>query len=283
MEYDELVRIVKLPDTQPTIARKYYFMIKKYIMAKLWNLDINTIILADVKTYYPKINKLLNYKLFNKYTTPNNNIEYPNIKIDRKIRYVLQILRQFNITHPEQFEYSIDAGPSPEGRKHNKKTNPNTITQQAYQTIQTTLTPLIKDRDFRMTFDLEKIKGEVTDRMFLETIKKVIDEFGFTVVLNQTVNTNYENNKKTSSRTNSYFIDLDISIIELLNFSTRDYIDDIIDEFRLDLLLCVFTVIGYCLVSFFVTSFPDLSLEVRVTVSSHNPLVQTVELLELEN
>jgi len=227
VQYDELVRIVKLPETQPTIARKYYFMIKKYIMAKLWNLDINTIILADVKTYYPKINKLLNYKLFNKYTTPNNNLEYPNIKIDRKIRYVLQILRQFNITHPEQFDYSIDAGPSHEARKHNKKTNPNIITQQAYQTIQTTLTPLIKERDFRMTFDLEKLKGELSDRMFLETIKKVIDEFGFTVVLNQTT-VKSENRKLV--QINSYFVDLDISIIELLNFSTRDYIDDIIDE-----------------------------------------------------
>jgi hypothetical protein len=157
-------------------------------------------------------------------------MNYPNIKIDRKIRYVLQILRQFNITHPEQFDYSIEAGPSTEGRKHNKKTNPNIINQQTYQTIQNTLTPLIKERDFRMTFDLEKLKGELSDRMFLETIKRVIEEFGFIIVLNQTVNTTYENNKKISNRINSYFIDLDISIIELLNFSTRDYIDDIIDE-----------------------------------------------------
>jgi hypothetical protein len=232
LEYNDLVRLVKLPQTKSTLTRQYYFMIKKYILANLWNLTIHKITLTDVKTYYPKINKLLNYKLFNKYTSLNNNPTYPQLKTNNKIKYVLNILHLFNITHPEQFDYSIECGHTPQGRKLNKKNNPNIINQQSYTNIQTQLTPTLLSHDFRMTCDLNKLQPNtiLTDREFLETLKYTIGEFGFTISIKQTVTTEYNNNKKISQRINSYFIDLDISIIELLNITSRDYIQDIIDE-----------------------------------------------------
>ena len=66
---------------------------------------------------------------------------------------------------------------------------------------------------------------EISNRQFLETIKKVIGEFGF--VLEVVESFSKEDNK--SIRRNTYFIDLDNTIIDLLNLTSRDYFDDIID------------------------------------------------------
>jgi len=88
---------------------------------------------------------------------------------------------------------------------------------------------VVKNSEFRFVFGLEKINEEISNRQFLETIKKVIGEFGFVldvvqrdirIVINNIAKTNHEN---------IYFIDLDNTIIDLLNLTSRDYFDDIID------------------------------------------------------
>jgi len=86
--------------------------------------------------------------------------------------------------------------------------------------------PVIKDKEFRFNFGLDKVTGEITNRQFLETLKKVISEFGF--VIDVVENIMKDDNRK-SMRGNTYVIDLDITIIELLNLSTRDYFDDIVN------------------------------------------------------
>jgi hypothetical protein len=229
-KYDKIIELLKDPQINSHDARKYYFMIKKYIISKLWNIDINTIILEDVKRYYPKISKLLNYKTIVKYVKINTN-NFNKIKQDTKIRYVTQILQKFKIYGPEQFDFSIDCGPSIEGRLKNKKENPNIISSEDFTNIRTELLTLFTQTEFRLIFDLDKITGNISDRLFLETIKKVICEFGFVITITSTLIPKYENNIRKINRVNSYFIDLDDTIIELLHMSSRDYADDIIDNY----------------------------------------------------
>jgi len=76
---------------------------------------------------------------------------------------------------------------------------------------------------------LEKVNEEISNRQFLETIKKVIGEFGFVLEVERNDTTSIINNNKQTIHTNIYFIDLDNTIIELLNLTSRDYFDDIVD------------------------------------------------------
>jgi len=89
---------------------------------------------------------------------------------------------------------------------------------------------VVKTNDFRFVFGLEKVNEEISNRQFLETIKKIIGEFGFVLEVVEKISTIYEKNIKKSIQINTYFIDLDNTIIELLNLTSRDYFDDIIDE-----------------------------------------------------
>jgi hypothetical protein len=76
---------------------------------------------------------------------------------------------------------------------------------------------------------LDKVTGEITNRQFLETLKKVISEFGFVIDVIDNITTIYEQNIKKTIHNNTYLIDLDNTIIELLNLTSRDYFDDIMN------------------------------------------------------
>ena len=67
---------------------------------------------------------------------------------------------------------------------------------------------------------------EISNRQYLETLKKIISEYGFTIIVNETFP---KNDSRKTVQVNTYFVDLDTSIIELLNNTSRDYADDIID------------------------------------------------------
>jgi len=77
-----------------------------------------------------------------------------------------------------------------------------------------------------MLFNLDKGEQEISNRQYLETLKKIISEYGFTIIVNEIIT---KSDDRKSQRIYNYFIDLDISIIELLNNTSRDYADDIID------------------------------------------------------
>ena len=224
-EYNGIVELLKQGKLNNQGMRSCYCTIKKYIVAKLWSLNIETINIDDVKKYYPKINKLLNYKFFIKYIHQKTT-NFNNIKLARKIEHVQNILLAFGITHQDQFQFSIDCGTSSEGRTKNKKNNPNIIKADQWDSIRTTLLPTIKDKEFRMLFNLDKGEQEISNRQYLETLKKIISEYGFTIIVNETFP---KNDSRKTVQVNTYFIDLDISIIELLNNTSRDYADDIID------------------------------------------------------
>ena len=225
-DYNSVVTTIKQFNTPANVMRDCYCSIKKYIVSKVWKIDIKAIDIEDIRKYYPKITKLLNYKFFNLYTKNNNKTSFKNVKLECKINAIHNILRLFGITHQGQFDFSIECGIGAIGRARNKKENPNIISSQQYNDIRTVLMPVIKDKEFRFNFGLDKVTGEITNRQFLETLKKVISEFGF--VIDVVENIMKDDNRK-SMRGNTYVIDLDITIIELLNLSTRDYFDDIVN------------------------------------------------------
>ena len=230
-EYKDIVEIIKKNTTTADAMRTAYCTIKKYIVSKVWKQDIKSIDIQDIRKYYPRINKLLNYKFFNKYTSNNNHSSFKNIKLSKKITYIHTILHKFGITHPEQFDFSIDCGIGANGRAKNKKENPNIINATQYNVIREELLPIIKTKDFRFTFNLDKINSneDITHRQFLETIKKIINEFGFVLEVVQKDTRIIINNIPRTNHENIYFIDLDECILELLNLTTRDYFDDIVD------------------------------------------------------
>lgn len=231
-DYDGIVKLIRIPNTPANIMRSCYCSIKKYLIAKLWNLDIETIILDDVKRYYPKINKLLAYKFFIKYVAQNTtNTTLTNIKLRKRIKYIQDILTLFGIRHQDDFEFSIDCGSSPAGRKQNRKSNPFIITATRYKEITDILLPVIKSGDFRFVFNLGKINGNesISDRQILETIKKVIAEYGFVLDVIRNTIRDAENNSQYK-HVNTYLIDLDETLIELFNSQTRSYYDQIQDE-----------------------------------------------------
>jgi hypothetical protein len=85
---------------------------------------------------------------------------------------------------------------------------------------------VVKKNDFRFVFGLEKVIDEISNRQILETIKTVIGEFGFVLEVIENIT---KNDGRKSIRINNYFIDLDNTIIELLNLTSRDYFDDIVN------------------------------------------------------
>jgi hypothetical protein len=126
-EEDYLFLLRELRSTTITAEdmRTYYCMVKKYIVSKVWGINIKAIDKDDIKTYLPKITKLSNYKYFITFLGNQNKTSFKNVKLEKKINYVKDILRRFKITHQEDFEFSIDCGIGKEGRAVNKKENPN--------------------------------------------------------------------------------------------------------------------------------------------------------------
>jgi len=228
-DYNSVVTTIKQFNTPSNVMRDCYCSIKKYIVSKVWKIDIKAIDIEDIRKYYPKITKLLNYKFFNLYTKNNNKTSFKNVKLEYKINAIHNILRQFGITHQGKFDFSIECGVGAIGRARNKKENPNIISSQQYNDIRTVLMPVIKDKEFRFNFGLDKVTGEITNRQFLETLKKVISEFGFVIDVIDNITTIYEQNIKKTIHNNTYLIDLDNTIIELLNLTSRDYFDDIMN------------------------------------------------------
>lgn len=211
-EYCGFLKDLRKPDITAENMRDAYYMIKKYIVSKVWGIDINTIDVDDIRMYLPKIDKLHNYKYFITFLGNRNKTSYKNVKLEKQINYIKDILRHFGIHHQDQFAFSIDCGISKEGRERNKKENPNILNSQQYQNAKTVILPIIKDKDFRFAFGLDKITKDITDRQFLETIKKVISNFGFTLSLS----TNIFRNGASTTYENSYFIDLDNTILEYI-------------------------------------------------------------------
>ena len=225
-DYNAMVETLKNFNTPTNVMRDCYCAIKKYIVSKVWKIDIKAIDIEDIRKYYPKMTKLLNYKFFNLYTANNNKASFKNVKLEYKINAIHNILRKFGITNSEQFDFSIECGIGTIGRAINKKENPNIISSQQYNDIRNILMQVVKDKEFRFNFGLDKVEGEITNRQFLETIKKVISEFGFVLDVRQKFLRDEHNN---IIYYNTYLIDLDNTILELLNLTSRDYFDDIVD------------------------------------------------------
>lgn len=228
-DYNGIVQLIRLPTTPGKDMRTCFCAIKKYLISKLWNLDINTIDIKDVRMYYPKINTLLNYKFFIRFIAKPTTT-WKNIKLAKKIKYIQDILSAFGIRHQDDFTFSIDCGIGSIGRKKNCKENPFLINSDRYKAITTAFLPTIKSQDFRFVFNLGKLDEELSDRKVLEIIKKVIYEFGFVLHVLQKDTTIIENGKKKTIHNNLYLIDLDEPLIDLFNRETRIYYDEIQDE-----------------------------------------------------
>jgi hypothetical protein len=228
-DYKSIVQLIRLPITPGKDMRTCFCAIKKYLIAKLWNLQINTIDIKDVRMYYPKINKLLNYKFFIRFIAKPTN-SWNNTKIAKKIKYIQDILSAFGIRHQDDFTFSIDCGISSIGRKQNYKENPLIINYDRYKAITTAFLPTIKSQDFRFVFNLGKLEDELSDRKILEIIKKIINEFGFVLHVIKKFTTIIEKGKKKTIHNNLYLIDLDEPLIDLFNRETRIYYDEIQDE-----------------------------------------------------
>lgn len=230
LDYKAIIELIRTPTISGKQMRECYCAIKKYLISKLWNIDIDTIVIDDVKRYYPKISKLINYKFFIRFIQQRN-ITWKIAKLSKKIHHIQYILSLFGITHQDDFEFSIDCGASPDGRKLNSKRNPFLISTMQYKNIANILKPLILDSDFRFVFDLGKTENTLSDRQILETIKKIISQFGFVLeVFRKSVKQINETNNEDIFHENTYLIDLDISLIELFNQDTRYYFDEIQDE-----------------------------------------------------
>jgi hypothetical protein len=229
-DYNGIVRLIRKPNTPGKDMRTCFCMIKKYLIAKLWNLDIDTIDIKDVRMYYPKINKLLNYKFFIRFIARNTNTNLKNIKLAKKIKYIQDILSSFGIRHQEDFTFSIDCGIGTTGRKKNSKENPFLVSSDRYKAITSTFLPIIKSQDFRFIFNIGKLEEQLSDRKVLEIIKKVIYEFGFVLHVIKNFTTIYDNGNKKTVFVNNYLIDLDEPLIDLFNRKTHIYYDEIQDE-----------------------------------------------------
>jgi hypothetical protein len=69
----------------------------------------------------------------------------------------------------------------------------------------------------------------MTDRECLECIKKVINTFGFVLIVNDKPKTIKENNIRKTIRYYEYFIDLDTCIIDTFNKQLFEYIDNLVE------------------------------------------------------
>lgn len=228
-EYKDIIELIKQSNISPDQQRTAFYSIKKYLISKIWNIDITTLIIDDIKKWFPRINKLLNYKYFIHYIQQPN-ITYKHIPLNRKIHYIQTILARFGIRHQDDFQFSIDCGSSVQGRKLNRKENPLIINADKYKEHATYIKEnMLNNRDFRITFVLGKTNTQLSDRKLLETIKKVIAEFGFVLDVIRTDYRVHENGIWTTKFYNKYLIDLDDEIIDFFNRNTRYSLDELID------------------------------------------------------
>jgi hypothetical protein len=180
-----------------------------------------------IKKHYLQTQKLLNYRKFIKYIVNKPNNAKRHI-LNKKINYIQNILAKFGITHEDNFAFSIESGVNIEGKKLNKKDNPNMIDSSKYNEISKEIGKMILSNDFRQVFELPKLKSkEISDKAILECIKSVIGEYGFEINIISNIITSYEDNKKINKRENSYYIDLNSSIIEIYNKEIFDIVDEI--------------------------------------------------------
>ena len=191
-EYNGAIETLKIPGLIGITQRSYYYSIKKYLISKIWELDIGSIDIDDVKTYYPRIQKLLNYKFFTTYVnTPTTS--YKNIILGRKIAFIQCLIGKFGALHPGAFDFSIECGASKEGRKRNSKENPLIMTNSIFKGNLASIKTLLENNDNRMLFELGKLEPNTSDRKVLEMVKKIIGEFGFVIESTQVFNRHLEN------------------------------------------------------------------------------------------
>lgn len=229
-EYQSIIELIKQPNTNAINQRNGYYAIKKYLIAKIWELDIETLITDDIKRWHPKTNKLLNYKFFIQYIQQPNLTNFKHICLANKIKHIQDILLRFNIRHQDDFIYSIDCGTSKQGRTQNLRNNPNLLTTIQYKEITTYIkNTLLTNREFRMLFNLTKLETDISDRKLLEIIKRIINEFGFNILYSRTNVKTKIDGQWTQKIINKYLIDLDEEILDLFNRTSRTFLDDLID------------------------------------------------------
>jgi hypothetical protein len=228
-EYTQIMDIIKENNVTDKELREYYFMISKYFMRQVWNFDDDEIDTNTVKKYLPKIQTLFNYKKFIRFNSKNIST-YKNDFI-MKINYVRDILTKFNIHHQDDFNMSIEYGLSIEGRKRLKYENKNKLTQEQFQEVIKSLQPTLVNNSFRQTFELKKISNGInmTDRECLECIKKVINTFGFVLIVSHDTKRTKNNDTLKKIQYNEYFINLDTCIIDTFNKQLFEYIDNFVE------------------------------------------------------
>jgi hypothetical protein len=201
--------------------------IKKYLLYKIWDVKPDLMDVEWIKKHYTQTKKLINYRKFITYLINKpDNAKHHNI--NKKITYIQTILSKFGICHEDNFKFSIEAGLNMEGKKINKKENPNIIDAVKYGEISKEIGKMILTHDFRQVFDLPKLKSKVISaRTILECIKNIIGEYGFDINIISVVTTIYEGEFKKNKRENKYFVDLIPSIIDVYNRKLFFIVDEI--------------------------------------------------------
>ena len=207
--------------------RDYGMSIKKYLLYKIWDVKPELMDVEWIKKHYIQTRKLLNYRKFIKYLVNKpDNAKHHNI--NNKITYIQTILSKFGICHEDNFKFSIEAGLNMEGKKINKKDNPNIIDAVKYGEISKDIGKMILTNDFRQVFDLPKLKSKVISaKAILECIKSVIGEYGFEINIIAVISTIYKDGEKKNKRENKYFVDLIPSIIDIYNRELFCIVDNI--------------------------------------------------------
>lgn len=227
-EYNSAIDSLKTIGLSTITQRAYYYSIKKYLISKIWEIDIESITIDDVKSYYPRIQKLLNYKFFITYVnTPTTS--YKNIILSRKIAFIQSLIAKFGVLHPGAFDFSIQCGISKQGRKRNSKENPLIISSTVFKEHLTSIRLLLENNDNRMLFELAKLEPNTSDRKVLEILKKIIGEFGFVIKSIQKDSKIFENGSWKTGYCTNYLIDLEEEMIDLFNRNTNFDIDQIIN------------------------------------------------------
>ena len=207
--------------------RGYGMSIKKYLLYKIWDIKPELMDVEWIKKHYTQTKKLLNYRKFINYLVNKpDNAKHHNI--NKKITYIQTILSKFGICHEDDFKFSIEAGLNMEGKKINKKDNPNIIDAVKYAEISKEIGKIILTNDFRQVFDLPKLKSKIISaKAILECIKMVIGDYGFEInIIANTVNY-YLDGKRLKKRENKYYVDLIPSIIDVYNRKLFCIVDEI--------------------------------------------------------
>lgn len=225
-DYNKYLEYIRKSKGNIEDLRKYGMIIKKYLLYKIWNVKPELMDCEWIKKHYMQTEKLLNYRKFIKYIIASGDAKKNNL--NKRITYIQNILLKFGITNEDDFKYSIENGLDMEDKKINKKGNPNIIDANKYNDIIKDVNKIVIDKDFRQIFDLPKLKKkEITEREILETIKKVIGEYGFQVNIVADIKTTYKDEKKINKRENKYFIDLIPSIIDMYHRELYILVDEI--------------------------------------------------------